>query len=86
MKDDFLLIDMMFNSAPLETFQKLFHDKRDNSDWEHLLHMCYCEESYERVGGDFGDEEDPPINYERLAYLERLIKFLEDNGIENNAF
>ena len=24
----------------------------------------------------------PPINYERLAYLEKLIKFLEDNGIK----
>ena len=43
--------------------------------------MCYCEESYESVGGDFGYMENPPINHERLAYLEKLIDFLESNGI-----
>lgn len=44
--------------------------------------MCYCEESYESVGGDEGYLDNPPINHERLAYLEKLIKFLEDNGIK----
>lgn len=44
--------------------------------------MCYCEESYESVCGDEGYLDNPPINHERLAYLEKLIKFLEDNGIK----
>ncbi len=82
MKDDFTLIDLMSNYEPLETFQKLFLEYRDLLDWGYLLHMCYCEESYESVGGDFGDEENPTINYARLVYLKELIKFLEDNGIK----
>ena len=50
-------------------------------EWGTLLRMCYCEESYESVGGDFGDEENPPINYGRLVYLKRLIRLLESKGI-----
>ena len=34
--------------------------------------MCYCEESYESVCGDEGYLDNPPINHERLAYLEEL--------------
>jgi hypothetical protein len=44
--------------------------------------MCYCEESYESVGGDEGYLPNPPINHERLSYLKELIAFLEGNGIK----
>lgn len=44
--------------------------------------MCYCEESYYSVGGDEGYLANLPINHKRLSYLEKLIKFLEDNGIK----
>ena len=37
---------------------------------------------YESVGGDYGDEDDPPIDRERLSYLEGLIAFLEEKGVE----
>ena len=82
MKDDFRLIDMMFSSEPIELFQKLFAENREDFDWEQLLDMCYCEESYESVGGDDGYLDNPPINNERLEYLEKLIKFLVDSGIK----
>ncbi len=85
MNDSIDLTDMMFRNEPLENFQELLRNNRDDLDWGHLLHMCYCEESYESVGGDYGDEKDPPINYERLDYLEKLIKLLEDNGIAENV-
>lgn len=82
MKDEFKLIDLMFESKPIEEFQKLFIENREDFDWSKLLHMCYCEHSYESVGGDEGYLDNPPINHERLKYLETLIKFLEDNGIK----
>jgi hypothetical protein len=78
---EFVLIDMMFDGCPIEEFQQLWESK-ENLDWGELLHMCYCEESYESVGGDEGYLENPPINHERLAYLEELIAFLEDKGID----
>lgn len=80
--DEFELIDLMFESKPIEIFEKLFAENREDFDWSGLLHMCYCEESYVSVGGDEGYLENPPINYERLTYLKKLIKFLEDNGIK----
>jgi hypothetical protein len=79
--DEYKLIDMLFDRCPIEEFQQLWKSK-ENLDWGELLHMCYCEESYESVGGDEGYLENPPINHERLAYLEQLIAFLEDKGIE----
>ena len=82
MKDEFELIDLMFESKPIEKFQKLFTENREDFDWSKLLHMCYCEESYESVGGVEGYLDNPPINYERLVYLKRLITFLEDNGVK----
>ena len=82
MKEELELIDLMFESKPIEIFEKLFAENREYFDWSELLHMCYCEESYESVGGDEGYLENPPINYERLTYLKKLIKFLEDNGIK----
>ena len=82
MNDEFELIDLMFESKPIEVFQKLFTENRENFDWSELLYMCNCEESYESVGGDEGYLDNPPINQERLKYLEALIKFLEDNGIK----
>ena len=82
MNYEFELIDLMFESKPIEVFQKLLAENREDFDWSELLHTCYCEESYESVGGDEGYLDNPPINHERLAYLEELIKFLEDNGIK----
>ena len=67
------LIDMMFCEEPLEAFQELLRNNCDDLDWGYLLHMCYCEESYESVGGDFGDEDNPPFNYERPDYLKKFI-------------
>ena len=84
MNDNKDLTDMMFRNEPLENFRELLRNNRDTFDWGYLLHMCYCEESYESVGGDFGDEDNPPINHERIAYLKKLIEFLEDNGIEES--
>lgn len=75
------LIDMMFESEPIETFEKLLNEDNEGLEWGELLHMCYFEESYESVGGDSGYMENPPINHERLAYLEKLIRFLESKGI-----
>ena len=75
------LVMMMFEDEPIETFEKLLDENIEKSAWGYLLHMCYCEESYESVGGDDGDMENPPINHERLAYLEKLIRFLESKGI-----
>ena len=54
-------------------------------EWGELLHMCYFEESYERVGGDEGYLPNPPINHERIAYLEKLISLLERHGIRERG-
>lgn len=75
------LVYMMFNSAPIEEFEKLFEADNTNLDWSQLLNMCYGEESYESVGGDYGNEDDPPINHEKLEYLAKLIDYLESRGI-----
>ncbi|MBQ4110306.1 MAG: hypothetical protein IJC74_05430 [Clostridia bacterium] len=75
------LVWMMFENEPIETFEKLLNEDSAEFEWGYLLHMCYCEESYESVGGDDGYMKNPPINYERLAYLEKLINFLESKGI-----
>ena len=79
--DEYKLIDMMFDSRPIEEFQQLLESNK-NLDWVELLHLCYCEENYESVGGDEGYLENPPINHERLSYLEQLIAFLKEKGIE----
>ena len=78
--DEYKLIDMLFDRCPIEEFYQLGESK-EALDWSRLLHMCYCEESYESVGGDEGYFENPPINHERLSYLKHLIAFLEDKGI-----
>ncbi len=75
------LVEMMFDGEPIETFEKLLKAGENFLGWDELLRMCYCEESYESIGGDFGDEDDPSMNHERVAYLERLIAFLEQNGV-----
>lgn len=75
------LIMMLFKNEPIETFEKLLNEDNAKLEWGYLLHMCYCEESYESVGGDFGYMENPPINHERLNYLEKLINILESKGI-----
>lgn len=81
------LIDMIFSSEPILKFKQIFRKNEQTQAWEQLLHMCYWEFSYECVGGDEGYLENPPINYERLKYLEELIYFLEENGVktENTA-
>ena len=76
------LINMMFESKPLEMFEELWKTGDPNLEWGRLLHMCYCEASYESIGGDFGDMDDPSINHWRLDYLEKLILFLEEKGLK----
>ena len=76
------LIDMMFEGKPIEAFERIMKSEGTQLEWGALLHMCYCEESYERVGGDEGYKENPPINKKRIAYLSDLIAFLESNGIK----
>ena len=80
--DTMTLIHMMFDSKPIEEFEELWKLGTQGCDWGDLLHMCYCEESYESVGGDEGYKPNPPINHERLEYLSKLIALLESYGIE----
>lgn len=77
-----ILIDMMFENSSIESFKRLWNKNKDADKWGYLLHMCYCEESYESIGGDDGYLENPPINVERLKYFEQLIEFLEGLGIK----
>ena len=76
------LIDMMFDGLSVDCFKSLWNVDKDAEKWGILLHMCYCEESYESVGGDEGYMENPTINIERLKYLRELIEFLEMSGIK----
>ena len=39
------------------------------------------ERSYESVVGNEGYKKNPPINHERIEYLESSINILESNGI-----
>lgn len=80
--DAYTLISMMFENASIDSFKPLWEMDKDAKKWGYLLHMTYCEDSYESVGGDYGYEENPPINLERVKYLEELIVFLEGLGIE----
>ena len=73
---------MMFESTDIDTFKLLWDNDNDAKKWSELLHMCYWEQSYESVGGDEGYLEDPPINEKRLKYLEELIDFLEQSGVQ----
>ena len=81
------MIHMMYGSESIETFKALWEQDKDLEKWSQLLHSCCWELSYERVGGDEGYLENPPINTERIAYLEELITFLENAGVKapNNA-
>ena len=81
--DEYTLIDMMFENAPIEAFLELWEAKISELDWSRLLNMCYCEESYVSAGGDDGYLPNPPICYERLSYLEGLIAFLEGKGVNS---
>ena len=85
--DEHDLIDMMFESTDIDTFKLLWSNDNDAKKWSELLHMCYWEQSYESVGGDEGYLEDLSINEKRLKYLEELIDFLEQSGVQaiNNA-
>ena len=76
------LVQMMYESRSIDTFKSLWSEEKDAEKWSELLHACYWERSYERVGGDFGNMENPPIDVERLLYLEELINFLEGEGIK----
>ena len=81
------LIDMMFDDESIDIFKTLWEWDNALEKWSELLHMCYWEVSYERVGGDEGYLDNPPINVTRIEYLEELIKFLEQSGVQaiNNA-
>ena len=83
-KDTYTLIDMLFDRCPLQDFEKLLKSGDKMLDWGELLHMCYCEESYASVGGDEGYLENSPVDFKYLAYLEKLIAFLEENGIKES--
>ena len=76
------MIDMMYGSESIETFTTLWEKEKDPEKWSELLHMCYWEVSYERVGGDEGFLDNPPINVTRIEYLEELINFLEQSGVQ----
>lgn len=80
--DGYDLIDMMFDSEGLDTFKALWEKDKGLEKWSELLHMCYWEISYARAGGDEGYLDDPPINMERIKYLEELIGFLKEVGIQ----
>ena len=77
-----MLVDMMFKGSGIDSFKYLWDKDKDAKKWGTLLRMCYWELSYERVGGDEGYLENPPINTERIAYLEELITFLENAGVK----
>lgn len=79
------LIDMMLEGESIEKFEELLELSDLVSQWRYLLHMCYWEEGYESVGGDEGYMDPPPINHERLAYLKKLIAFLESHGITEDG-
>ena len=79
--DGVYLIDMMFASEPIDKFQKLWDIEENTRAWQELLHMTQCELEYARVGGDEGYLEIPPINYEHIKYLEKLIVFLKSKGL-----
>ena len=75
------MIHMMYGNESIETFKALWEQDEDLEKWSQLLHSCYWELSYTRAGGDEGYLENPPINVERIKYLEELIGFLEEVGI-----
>ena len=75
------LVDMLWDREPIKKFEELLKAQIPDLEWGHLLHICYCEESYLSVGGDEGYLDNPPIDYEGLAYIEKLIALLEENGI-----
>ena len=76
------LIDMMFGSESIDTFKSLWDQDKGLEKWSELLRMCYQEVSYERAGSDEGYLDNPPINVTRIKYLEELIKFLEQSGVQ----
>lgn len=80
--NEYTLISRMFDNSNIESFKFLWDKDKDAEKWGRFLHMCYCEECYESVGGDQGYLENPPINVERLEYLQKLIDFLEKLGIK----
>ncbi|MBQ6929789.1 MAG: hypothetical protein IJN27_05775 [Oscillospiraceae bacterium] len=80
--DEYMLVDMMFDNEPIEKFEELLKSGVVGPEWGELLHLCYCEESYEDIGGDEGYLENPPIDNERLDYLKKLIALLESYGIK----
>ncbi len=85
--DEYDLIDMMFDRASIDIFKSLWDKDKGLEKWSELLHTCYWEVNYERVGGDEGYLDNPPINVARIKYLEELIDFLEQSGVQaiNNA-
>ena len=75
------MIHMMYGSESIETFKALLEQDKDLEKWSQLLNACYWELSYTRAGGDEGYLDNPPINMERIKYLEELVAFLEGEGI-----
>jgi hypothetical protein len=75
------MIHMMYGNECIETFKALWEQDKGLEKWSQLLHSCYWELSYTRAGGDEGYLDNPPINVERIKYLEELVAFLEGEGI-----
>ena len=75
------MIHIMYGSESIETFKALWEQDKDPEKWSQLLHSCYWELSYTRAGGDEGYLDNPPINVERIKYLEELTGFLKEVGI-----
>ena len=76
------LVQMMYGSESIENFKALWAQDKDLEKWSQLLHSCYWELSYTRAGGDEGYLDNPPINVERIKYLEELVGFLKEVGIQ----
>ena len=75
------MIHLMYGNESIETFKTLWEQDKDLEKWSQLLHSCYWELSYTRAGGDEEFLDNPPINVERIEYLEELIGFLKGVGI-----
>ena len=76
------MLYLMYGSESIETFKALWEKDRVPEKWSQFLHSCYWELSYARAGGDQGYLDNPPINMERINYLQELIGFLEEVGIQ----
>lgn len=79
------LSSMMLDSYPLNKFFPLIDRCEDTDALFKLLDFTLMELCYELVGGDHSFMEKPPINQERIAYLEELSQYLQAKGVAPRA-